>query len=328
MMIHDGDVNFVFPRAVQYLKENGIRQESRNGPVLAAPGPVMLTYDQPDQRILWCEHRDANPFFHLMESLWMLAGRDDARYVEQFNSRMGEYAEPDGYIHGAYGARWRWKLQMDQLKEIINLLRQNPSDRRIVLQMWDTNRDLGTGYRDVPCNTHAYFRVLGGALEMTVCNRSNDLLWGACGANVVHFSILQEFIASSAGLAIGPYHQFTNNLHLYTDVQMVQEMLENPELIAAKGEYSSQLSFPLLQNSSYAANFLYELPRFLERDYSNLTQPFLFEVAMPMQEYYLQRKAGGDPFSLLDDMPYCDWREAALRWRARREQRKPNMVRP
>ena len=32
-------------------------------------------------------------------------------------------------------------------------------------------------------------------LCMTVCNRSNDMLWGAYGANVVHMSMLQEFVA-------------------------------------------------------------------------------------------------------------------------------------
>ena len=37
--------------------------------------------------------------------------------------------------------------------------------------------------KDVPCNTHAYFAINAeGSLDLTVCNRSNDLVWGCLGA--------------------------------------------------------------------------------------------------------------------------------------------------
>jgi hypothetical protein len=82
--------------------------------------------------------------------------------------------------------------------------------------MWSAKDLVHQKTKDVPCNTSIYFAVNGeGALDMTVCNRSNDLVWGALGANAVHMSVLQEYIAARLDRDVGQYYQFTNNLHGY-----------------------------------------------------------------------------------------------------------------
>ena len=68
-----------------------------------------------------------------------------------------------------------------------------------------------------PCNTQIYFWSRNGKLNMTVANRSNDMIWGAYGANAVHMSFLQEYVASMCGVKCGIYTQFTHNLHAYLD---------------------------------------------------------------------------------------------------------------
>ena len=52
---------------------------------------------------------------------------------------------------------------------------------------------------------------------MTVVNRSNDLIWGLLGANVVHMSYLLEYLATEIGVEVGTQTHFTNNLHTYTE---------------------------------------------------------------------------------------------------------------
>lgn len=52
-------------------------------------------------------------------------------------------------------------------------------------------------------------------LDITVTNRSNDLIWGALGANYVTFSVLLEYMAARLGWGVGRYHHFSNNLHVY-----------------------------------------------------------------------------------------------------------------
>jgi predicted nucleic acid-binding protein len=94
----------------------------------------------------------------------------------------------------------------------------------VVLQMWDGDADPKQGLnpksKDVPCNLTATFDAAqgDGRLHMTVFNRSNDIVWGATGANIVHFSILQEYVASALGMGMGVYEQISTNSHLYLEL--------------------------------------------------------------------------------------------------------------
>jgi thymidylate synthase len=176
------------PAGLRYLGDQGTLRYTRAGPALTAPGPVATVYENSWECVLHSAVRDANPFFHLAEAVWMLAGRDDAAFLNHYVKNFGErFAEADGRIHGAYGARWRDAQGFDQLPVIINMLKRDPETRQAVLQMWDAGwddlsstgwDDLRGNWRDRPCNTHVYFRVRNGVLDMTVCCRSNDILMG------------------------------------------------------------------------------------------------------------------------------------------------------
>lgn len=195
----------------------GDDQPTRNGLAKVAPYPVVTVYSRPIERMLYNVKRDANPFFHVVEAMWMLAGRNDVKTLVEFARQLGEYSDDGATLNGAYGFRWRNYFEVDQLLEIIQLLKADPNTRRAVLAMWDGAEDLTntTKSKDVPCNTHIYFQIRDGTLEMTVCNRSNDIVWGCYGANVVHMSFLQEFISLAVGVRMGKYYQFSNNWHIY-----------------------------------------------------------------------------------------------------------------
>lgn len=234
------NVNDAFTAGLQLLKEEGVDEDSRAGKVRVMPIPVTTLYTRPMERVLFNASRDANPFFHLMESLWMLAGRNDATWLDKFVSDFSSrFAEDTGLQHGAYGFRWREHFGVDQLDKVVDILRKNPGSRQAILTMWDPCVDLGFFKRDLPCNTQVYLRVrkeievvgasqvsgLGGAhqeqvsyLDITVCCRSNDIIWGAYGANAVHFSVLQEYLAARIGVGVGRYYQISNNYHAYYDV--------------------------------------------------------------------------------------------------------------
>lgn len=229
----------------------GQPETSRGGPVLVMPSPVMTVTERPRERVVLAPWRDANPFFHLVESAWMLAGRDDTAFLTPYVKRMGQYGEQGtGRQHGAYGARWRSGFDLDQLNVLVRRLKVDPGDRQCVLQMWDASplRDIAghvvghddlTGqWKDRPCNTHCYLRVRSESrietprsgytadnytvatpvLDLTVCCRSNDMIWGAHGANAVHFSYLQEYLADRIGVGVGTMYQLSNNYHAYVDV--------------------------------------------------------------------------------------------------------------
>ena len=133
------NINDAFRLGVDFFleKTNYREQESRNGLTLEAVEPVATVYQKPTERVLFCEKRDANPFFHFIEGLWMIHGRNDLRPLTFFVESMRDFSDDNETLWGAYGWRWRDYFDKDQLDIIIAMLQRNPDDRRAVLQMWD-----------------------------------------------------------------------------------------------------------------------------------------------------------------------------------------------
>lgn len=401
---------------------------SRNGNVLMIDEPVTVTYSHPKERVLFNAARDANPFFHLYEALWMLAGRNDVAPLAYYAKQMREYSDDGGTLNGAYGYRWRsqWSEERqshtDQLQIIINHLKHNPTSRRAVLQMWNVEDDLlkiGGGYchkccsygrrttegrvfvatndpehenlaecpdcvgtgkwkgsKDVCCNLSVMFslrpqlgkvegwyaekdaahswatrkfgtkyqvqhkdgnyevRPLTYLLDMTVTNRSNDMIWGMLGANYVHFSILQEYVAAHIGVEVGRYNHFTNNLHVYEWNWKPKEWLkaeanQDKYLVGYEYDEPGYTHFPLIQDPKV---FDLELSRFVANfDGSDgrvcgagcWMDPFLEYVGRPMMWAFRHYKEGAFNSAL----QYCteikadDWRVAADAWIRRRMER-------
>lgn len=211
------NVNEALKVLMQVIQVEGVKEESRAGDVLAMPTPVAVTYLNPLKRVLLSEERDANPFFHVMESLWILAGREDVAFLKYFNKRMASFSDNGVTFHGPYGHRLRNHFGIDQISMLIKKLRENPKDRRTMLSIWDPASDLDGISGDIPCNDMVHFRIVDGKLNMMVFNRSNDLIWGMTGANAVQFSFLLEYVACAVGVEVGTYTQVTGNLHAYTD---------------------------------------------------------------------------------------------------------------
>jgi hypothetical protein len=104
-----------------------------------------------------------------------------------------------------------------------------------VLAMWDGKADPLNGLaggKDLCCNLSAIFDASMGHLDMTVTNRSNDIVWGACGANVVHFSLLLEYVAGSLGMPMGSYTQFSTNSHIYNEYPDTKRFLKHFRKVA------------------------------------------------------------------------------------------------
>lgn len=329
MGLHDG---------LHHLYHHGCEEPSRNGSVVVSRTPVMTVYNNPLNRVLVSERRDANPFFHLFESLWMLAGKNDLAFPQKFVSTFGQFSDDGATLHGAYGYRWRNYFGYDQLPVIIAELKKDPKTRRAVLAMWDGGQMQGgyesdlvmgaEGGKDVPCNTHAYFDTMGGKLNMTVCCRSNDIVLGCYGANAVHFSFLLEYMAIMTGIPMGVYRQFSNNYHAYTDQLPRKDFCKYADAMLTTDIYSTPapmkqrlfnvdlLRVPLLEQS-HADAFHHSLAEFTTSfEVTDGASVFFDKVVMPMyvtwslwktKEFEAARIAAN---AVLAD----DWRAAAISW--------------
>jgi len=154
MHFHFRNVNDAFDRLVNGIALKSIptvEWPSRNGLVLKVTEPVLVSYTHPLQRVLFNSERDANPFFHLFESLWMLSGSNKVQPLAYYNSNIGNYSDDGEKFHGAYGHRWRVAFGMDQLLRIADALEADPDCRRQVLSIWSPTKDLETDSKDLPC---------------------------------------------------------------------------------------------------------------------------------------------------------------------------------
>lgn len=327
------NVQAALPEGLRLLRDEGIRRESRFGDVLVAPEPVCTVYEKPRERVMFWAKRNANPFFHFYESLWMLAGLNDVNSLSTIVDRMSQFSDDGVTFHGAYGHRWRVHFGFDQLQGIALSLTENPDDRRNVLAMWDPAIDFGRAGKDLPCNTHAYFtRSEDGSLDMTVCCRSNDIVWGAYGANAVHFSYLQEYVAAMIGCEVGVYRQISNNYHGYlSTLEPVMDLADfAPDgfksVFPCPYRRDEVHPFPLVGVSS-VKQFNSELNMFTsgEGDAIGINSRFFRRVARPIMQAHdvYKHTSTADRFDvaleILQGVEASDWRRACMEWIERRK---------
>jgi len=330
MEIITRNANTMFEEMFWRFKTSGVKADSRNGPVVRIAEPVLTRVTHPRERVLFYSGRDANPIFHVLESLWMLAGRRDVDFLQQFNSRIGQYSDDGQVFNAAYGYRMRTHFGLDQLRDVIAKLKTDPDTRQAVVQLWDPS-DLTKVTLDRACNMQLVFEVLDGKLNMTVINRSNDAWWGYAGANIVHMTIIQEFVALAVGVKLGEYRTFSTNLHLYTELYDANRFLTQPpssELfdLYADGEVSS---LPLMLNGCYLS-FLSECEMFCFDPFNlsiKYSHPFIEHVARPLAMISYTRKTGaGTGAGWAEKIKASDWRRAAFDWIHRRELKKQSLV--
>ena len=310
------------------LLEVGKKENTRNGWVLEFPTPFCVTYTHPTERVLFYPERDANPFFHLMESLWMLAGRNDVEWISKYNKRISDYSDNGKTFHGAYGHRWRNHFRggpkefKDQLDQVMIRLHKFPNDRRAVVSMWDPNIDLvmHNDGKDYPCNTQIFFSKRGKVLNMTVINRSNDIVWGLFGANAVHMSMLQEYMAARTQSEVGTYIHFSNNAHAYLDtLEKIKNMQPDYESYLIIGDDASQYhSQPLVDNW---LTFDEELALWFRNEEVNVFEnKFLSLTAFKVREgwHFWKQKNINKAIEICKTIEDRAWRKACVEWLERR----------
>ena len=317
------NVNELFTDMLWRFKTSGVKVNTRNGPAIRIDEPVLTTIIEPTERVLFFDKRDANPIFHLMESIWMLAGRNDVAFLKQFNSTIGQFSDDGFKFNAAYGNRMRHHFGFDQLKEVIKHLKNDPNSRQAVIQLWETS-DFNKATKDKACNTQLIFAIVNGCLDITIFNRSNDFWWGYCGANPVHFSIIQEFVAVALEVPVGQYFTVSNNLHLYTELYNAQPYVESPPSSEVFDAYSNGLVKPSELYYGSPELFLHECEMFCNDPFGNnrYVNPFFEFTAHPMAMVSYDRKNKiSDGTVWANKILASDWKLATQQYIMNREKK-------
>lgn len=326
-VINARNVNDALTKGLDLISSEGQVIPSRAGETLEVPYPVSTVYHKPNEKVLVSQCRDANPFFHLFESLWIIVGRQDVKFLTEFNKRMAEYSDDGEVFNAPYGHRLRYTFGKDQIKAVIEILRKDPTSRQAVMQIWDP-ADLTKQTKDKACNMQAVFRVRNGELHLTIYNRSNDMIWGAYGANVVQFSTLLEYVAACVDLPVGTYTQVSNSFHVYTEgaggdvFNRVSNGYENITI----NPYEHLLGLVTITPDDVVAlehdldRFFYIYDNFegIEEagECRNWSSKYFNELVMPMLCVYLIYKHNGKESALryTDTIKADDWRMACEDW--------------
>lgn len=336
------DVQYILKTPAAAQAELWRKKSPRGMPTIERKGLVVTEYEHPMERVLFDPIRDANPFFHFFEALWILDGREDVAFLTKFNPNMASYSDDGKVFHAPYGYRLREHFQragefgepdgppVDQLVQVIELLKNEPDTRRAVLCIWDPAEDLNVQSKDLPCNDLITVAINEGKLEMEVMCRSNDVIWGAYGANAVQFSMLQEFIARAVGVEVGTLSQISRSYHFYLENETFQKltMLKRSGLLVDPYVWRGITPYPLMADEMDYREWLSQLRRFIRLGCqpSLDNDAFFSEVAGPMYLAWEQWKDAGLEKNerivrAQQELIRCralDWRAACHEWLERR----------
>lgn len=151
-------------------------------------------------------------FSALGELCWYLSGSNRTEDIAYYVSFYRQFDE-DGAIFGGYGPRLLSFDGVNQIEYVIQTLRDTPSSRKAVIQLFD-HQDVTEYHADVPCTCTLQYLLRDRHLSAITYMRSNDVFRGL-PHDVFCFTMLQELIARSVGAELGPYHHMVGSLHMY-----------------------------------------------------------------------------------------------------------------
>ena len=150
-----------------------------------------------------------------------------------------DFAEKFGDLGSVYGKQWReWKTAqnntIDQLKEVITSIRENPDSRRHIVSAW--NPEDVPNMALPPCHTMFQFYVADGKLSCQLYQRSADIFLGV-PFNIASYALLTHLIAKECNLEVGEFVHTFGDAHIYTNhvnqvtTQLERDIKDLPELI-------------------------------------------------------------------------------------------------
>ncbi|MBL1070627.1 thymidylate synthase [Ligilactobacillus salivarius] len=140
-----------------------------------------------------------------------------------------EFANKFGNLGDVYGAQWRhWQTRngetIDQIKDVIETIKNNPDSRRMIVTAWNPE-DVPLSALP-PCHTLFQFYVNDGKLSCQLYQRSADVFLGV-PFNIASYALLTHMIARETGLEVGEFIHTLGDAHIYLNhLDQVNEQLQ------------------------------------------------------------------------------------------------------
>ena len=237
-----------YQNLLKHIKENGIEKEDRTGTGTISVFGYQMKFDLKEGFPLVTTKK-----LHLKsiiyELIWFINGGTNINYLNENGvSIWDEWADENGNLGPIYGAQWRnWNNDgIDQLKEVISNLKENPSSRRMIVTAWNPNiipntkktfsENVKEGKAALPpCHAFFQFYVADNRLSCQMYQRSADVFLGV-PFNIASYSLLTFMIAQVCDLEVGEFIHTLGDAHIYlnhleqVDLQLSRDPLELPKL--------------------------------------------------------------------------------------------------
>lgn len=174
----------------------------------------------------------------LHEVLWYLSGEDHIRNLRQHTKIWDAWADGNGNLDTAYGRYWRKfpsaqvnpetgsydVVEVDQIGNIIKLLKTDPNSRRMVVTAWEPGNAMGS--KLPPCHYTFAFNVLGDKLSCHLTQRSGDIALGI-PFNLAAYALLTQILAQETGFEPGFFSHTIVDAHVYVNhIDGLKEQLQ------------------------------------------------------------------------------------------------------
>jgi thymidylate synthase len=154
------------------------------------------------------------------ELLWFLSGDTNIKYLKDNGvSIWDEWADEDGNLGPVYGSQWRsWPSpsgeKIDQIKKVIDQIKNNPDSRRIIVSAWNVAEIENMALP--PCHAFFQFYVADGKLSCQLYQRSADTFLGV-PFNIASYALLTMMVAQVCDLEYGDFVHTFGDAHLYSN---------------------------------------------------------------------------------------------------------------
>ena len=152
------------------------------------------------------------------ELIWLLSGNTNIKYLTDNNVHIwDEWADENGNLGPVYGYQWRNfnGEGIDQIKDVIERIKKNPQDRRLIVSAWNPAQINQMALP--PCHCFFQFDVTpDGRLNCQLYQRSCAMFLGV-PFNIASYSLLTMMIAQVTGLKPGEFVHTLGNAHIYSN---------------------------------------------------------------------------------------------------------------
>ena len=164
------------------------------------------------------------------ELLWFINGETNIKYLKDNGVKIWDaWADESGNLGPVYGSQWRnWNNEkIDQISQLIDLIKNNPESRRMLVSAWnpsvlpDTKKSFSENVMNgkaalPPCHAFFQFYVSSNKLSCQLYQRSADIFLGV-PFNIASYALFTHMIAHVCNLDVGDFVHTFGDAHIYSN---------------------------------------------------------------------------------------------------------------